>query len=138
MLTSQPFCFQFLQLSPILLHYMAPVSLILWHIKSMFSESSTFSKKNLPFSRKISRNFTLAHQGRSWNYGRSNEKMEDFSLKMYCSQNILTLTFFFWKISAFCIIDSDLFYDFHENFQYLIWCCHFLVRYVYNITLCGG
>ena len=33
-----------------------------------------------------------AHIRRTWIYGKSNKKIEDFSLKMYCSQNILTLS----------------------------------------------
>lgn len=32
-----------------------------------------------------------AHSRCTWNYGRFHEKIEDFSFKVYCSQNTLTL-----------------------------------------------
>jgi len=63
-------------------------------LKSVFSESSTFSKTIFHFLVRfpvILLSDQGAHCRRTGNYGRSNEKIEDFFLKMYCSQNKLTL-----------------------------------------------
>ena len=65
----------------------------------MFPESSTFSKTIFDFLVRFFQ-ILLLDQGASMKLQESSEKMEDFSLKMYCSQNILTLTFF----SSHCII----------------------------------
>ena len=64
-------------------------------LKSVFFVSSTFSKTIFDFPVRFAVILLLdqgKHWWRTWNYGRSNEKIEDFSLKMYCSQNILTLS----------------------------------------------
>ena len=78
----------------------------------MFSESSTFSKTIFNFLvwfPAILLSDQGAHYRRRWNYRRSNEKIQDFSLKMYCSQNVLTLPAiycysitFFKRISFWC------------------------------------